>query len=271
LDLLEPIPHAEHGENAPPPPPPPPLGENPVWNFLDVLLITGFTSVIGFIALVLLVATLVSSQNSPNLSPAELAKHTPLLLGIQTLVYLAMMGFMWIIVRMKHDGPFLQAISWNMPRLGRVVLFLLAGALLAMFSEGASLLLSRWIPKSLPMDDLFRTRASAFAMMFFGIVVAPPVEELFFRGFLYPALARPLGVIFSVILTAAGFAMLHASQLALAWAPLLIIFIVGAVLTVVRAYTKSVAATVIIHMAYNATILAMALISTQGFRDLDKV
>ncbi|HWZ45838.1 MAG TPA: CPBP family intramembrane glutamic endopeptidase [Candidatus Saccharimonadales bacterium] len=268
MDTLEPIPQTEPYEDAPPPSPL--SGENPVWNLLDVLLIAGVTVVALFFSTLALVTATLVSHHSLNLAPADLAKNIPLLVGIQTLAYLAVMGFMWIIVRMKHDRAFLQAISWNMPRPGRVVLLLLAGALLAAFSEGASLLLSRWIPKSLPMDDFFRTQTSAYTIMFFGILIAPPAEELFFRGFLYPALARPLGMTFSVVLTAAGFALLHAGQLALAWAPLLIIFIVGAVLTLVRARTKSVATTIILHMGYNATIFTAVLISTHGFRHLDK-
>jgi membrane protease YdiL (CAAX protease family) len=274
LDFFEPIPRIEERENAPTALPTPPeriSGENPAWNLLDVLLVVVFTPVaIAISSLALIVATLIS-QHSLSSSPADLAKNTPLLVGFQTLLSLIVMGFMWITVRVKCDGPVLKAISWNMPGLSRAALFLLAGVLLAAFSQAASALLSRWTPSSLPMDDLFRTRASAFSMMIFGILVAPPTEELFFRGFLYPALARRLGVTVSVVITTAGFAMLHADQLGLAWAPLLIIFMVGAVLTGVRAYTKSVATTVIIHMGYNLTLFTLMFIGTQGFRHMDRL
>jgi hypothetical protein len=50
----------------------------------------------------------------------------------------------------------------------------------------------------------------------------------------------------------------------------LIIFLVGIILTTVRAFKKSVAATVLMHMAYNGTIFISAYIATDGFRHMEK-
>src|SRR2546430_6146343 len=54
----------------------------------------------------------------------------------------------------------------------------------------------------------------------------PILEELFFRGFLFPVLARRLGVAWGVILTALPFAVVHAVQFGNAWSAVLVIFIV---------------------------------------------
>ena len=70
----------------------------------------------------------------------------------------------------------------------------------------------------------------------------------------YPALARPLGAVWSVIITAAGFALLHSPQLGGAWAPLLLLYVVGLVLTFVRVRTGSVVPGFFLHAAYNLTI-----------------
>ena len=94
----------------------------------------------------------------------------------------------------------------------------------------------------------------------FGILVAPLMEEIVFRGFLYPALARWTGALPSIVVTASAFTLLHGAQLAYAWAPLLLIFMVGVALTVTRAVTKSVATCVIIHMAYNFVLFAQTYI-----------
>jgi hypothetical protein len=56
-----------------------------------------------------------------------------------------------------------------------------------------------------------------------------------------------------------------------AWGPVLIIFLVGLVLTMVRARQNSVAAGLIIHMAYNATLSALLFAATDGFRHLEKM
>jgi len=56
-----------------------------------------------------------------------------------------------------------------------------------------------------------------------------------------------------------------------AWAPLLLLFLVGLVLTITRAVTKSVAASWIIHVAYNATLFGFLYVGSQGFRHLENV
>jgi membrane protease YdiL (CAAX protease family) len=74
----------------------------------------------------------------------------------------------------------------------------------------------------------------------------------------------------AVGITACAFAAIHASQLKYSWGPVLIIFLVGVTLTTVRALKKSVAATILMHMAYNATIFVVAYIATDAFRHMEK-
>src|ERR1019366_7821133 len=104
-----------------------------------------------------------------------------------------------------------------------------------------------------------------------SVTLAPLMEELFFRGFLYPVLARRLGLPIAVFLTALGFALLHGAQLMFSWGPVLVIFLVGMIFTIVRARTNSVAAGVLIHMAYNGTIAVAMFAATDGFRHLEKL
>jgi membrane protease YdiL (CAAX protease family) len=51
----------------------------------------------------------------------------------------------------------------------------------------------------------------------------------------------------------------------------LLIFLVGVVLGVVRARTDSVAAGFLVHMAYNGTIAAAMFAATDGFRHLERL
>jgi membrane protease YdiL (CAAX protease family) len=161
-------------------------------------------------------------------------------------------------------------VRWNQPPARRALLAFAAGSGVGLGTQLFSVLLQRWIPKSLPIEQYFKTPSAAYALAIFGILIAPVVEELFFRGFLYPALARPLGAGVSMVLTAGGFALIHAEQLALAWAPLLLLFTVGMILTAVRAKTKSVAVCVLMHMGYNFTLFLLLYIATQGFRHMER-
>jgi len=180
-------------------------------------------------------------------------------------------GFMVFYVWEKYHAGFLQAVRWNMPARKFAWYALAGGSVLAFISAIAEALLRPWMPKSLPIEQYFSTPASAYALAAFGILVAPLAEELFFRGFLYPALARRLGQIAGIGITALLFALLHGGQLAMAWAPLLVLFAVGAVLTFVRARTNSLATCVLVHAGYNFTLFTMLFFSTGHFHHMEKM
>ncbi len=114
------------------------------------------------------------------------------------------------------------------------------------------------MPKEVPIDRFFRTAQEAWVLSLFGYLRSL-MEELFFRGFLYPVLVRRFGTATAVLLTSAGFGLIHAPQLGRAWGPVLVIFLVGLALTIARAATKSVAPGFLIHVAYNSTLSVAAL------------
>jgi membrane protease YdiL (CAAX protease family) len=182
--------------------------------------------------------------------------------------YLLLIVFMASLMWSRHKASLFKAIAWNPPDNKRVLRMLAAGAGMAIFSDVAEIFLQKWTPTSLPITEFFRDRPSAFLLAAFGILVAPLMEELIFRGFLYPALARFTGVLPAVIITGVAFALLHGTQLSYAWAPLFVLLIVGLALTVARVLTRSVAACVLMHMAYNFTLFVQLYIGTQGFRHL---
>ena len=147
--------------------------------------------------------------------------------------------------------------------------FVIGGVVLALVIEGLARFLP--IPKSLPMDTYFRDASSAYMMAAFGMTLAPLLEELFFRGLLYPLLRRSFGLIAGVILTAAAFAAIHGAQLGYAWAPVLSIFVVGLAFTLVRVRTNSVAASFLMHCGYNFALFAALWVASDHYRHLEKV
>lgn len=247
-------------------------GKNAVVDLIDVVLLL----VVAFVAYIfcggLAGAIFLLAHRAQGLTAHDLGKaleHNVLfLISTQLVIYLIVVGFMSFLAWARHKTALAQAIRWNVPGRRQAVYALLGGAGLALVSDLAQAMLHRWIPKSLPIEELFRDRSSALLLAAFGILIAPLVEELLFRGFLYPALARWTGVFPAVVITATGFALLHGTQLAYSWAPLLLIFTVGVVLTVTRAVTKSVATCVLLHMAYNFTLLLQGYLVTHGFRDM---
>jgi membrane protease YdiL (CAAX protease family) len=125
------------------------------------------------------------------------------------------------------------------------------------------------MPKTTPFDQFFARPSDAYLMVAFAVTFGPLMEELFFRGFLYPVLARRTGAVVAVCLTALPFGLIHYVQYK-SWAAVLVITLVGVVLTAVRALTKSVAASFLVHVGYNGTLMGLAALATDGFRHMEK-
>ena len=199
---------------------------------------------------------------------AELATNPIVIIGSQVVAYPAVLLFMMALVRRKSPHGFWQSIHWNWPG-ARAVGFLLSGVVFALGVDFVSRYLP--IPKSLPIDNYFSELTGAYLMSAFGVTLAPLLEELFFRGMLYPVMRRTVGVAAAVLFTATTFAFIHGAQLGYAWAPLLSIFVVGVVFTGVREKTESVAASFLMHCGYNLALFGMLWIGSDHFRHLDKV
>lgn len=249
-------------------PPPPQREVFPPWSAWDVLAVLCFTlaAVFLFSSVALGVAHVLTSKR--HVSLGDLASNPIVVIGSQLAAYPVVIVFMIVLVRSKVRERFWTAIHWNWP--GPVTLrFLIFGGIFAFAVEFAS----RWlpIPKSLPVDKMFSDTAGAYLMAAFGVTLAPLLEELFFRGMLYPLIRRAWGVAVGVVITGGAFASIHGMQLGFAWGPLLSIFVVGVVFTLVRERTDSVAASFLMHCGYNFTLFAVLWFASDHFRHLEKV
>ena len=267
-------PNVSHTPNAPiepetetaPPQPSVSFAENPPWGLRAVLLIFVF----NFLAFnVIAAAVFVALHALARYRDLSLNSFTqsPLALIPQALSYLFTFFLMVLIVQKGSYDDFWSVLKWRWPH--RIPSLLLVGIAMLGFAQLCSLFLP--IPKSLPIDRFFRSTHAAWVLAIFGILVAPLYEELLFRGFLYPALRRFLPLTATVLVDGALFAGIHGPQLGWAWAPLLMLLIVGCVLTVVRWKTGSLAAAFLVHSAYNACDFALIFIATDGFRHLERL
>ena len=242
---------------------------DPAWNGWDVIRLVFLTIVALFVGV--FTALLVARWwLYPHTALGEIARIPLVIVAGQSLAYLLVLAYMYVLVTRERGRPdFFAAIHWNWPSGTAVAAYVLTGLALSVALQLLAHFLP--IPKGLPIDNFFRTPAEAWALSILSITLAPLMEELFFRGFLYPVLARSLGLPLAVLVTALGFAALHGAQLMFSWGPVLVIFLVGLVLTMVRAQQNSVAAGVLIHMAYNGTITVAMFAATDGFRHLEKL
>jgi uncharacterized protein len=228
-------------------------------------------------------------------TPEQLLREPRLLIPTMAVGYLIAGAIEWAIFTYLWQRPFTLALHWNFAAVRRRWVRLLVGGIaLSLVVQFLSNFLP--IPKTLPIDDFFRTPADVWMVAVFGTFMAPVFEELAFRGFLLPSIAstwdwlrvqgQELGdgasvekdprwsipaLVASCSVTSIAFALVHADQLAHAWAPLAVLFAVSLVLCGVRLWTQSLAASTLIHATYNGTIFTILFFATGGFRHLDKI
>jgi uncharacterized protein len=271
----------------PPPPPPPrriPHIGHTVLFFTVAIIVLLLTSVSVF-------ALAMGFHLLGTETPEQLLREPRLLIPSMAAAYLIAGAIVWAIFTYLWQQTFLGGLHWNFAAVRRRWIPLLAGGIaLSLVVQFLSNFLP--VPKTLPIDDFFRNSADVWMVALFGTFVAPIFEELAFRGFLLPSLASAwdwlqgrredagidqdphwsvAALVVSCTITSIAFALVHADQLAHAWAPLAVLFAVSLVLCGVRLWTQSLAASTLIHATYNGTIFTILFFVTGGFRHLDKI
>ena len=237
------------------------------------------------------------------------------------IAYVATVGFCFLAFPLFWRREFLAGVHWNGAKALRLAKRLVPlGFALGLTVQAISSLIP--MPKSIPMDQYFRSRSDVWLVTAFGVTLAPLFEELCFRGFLLPAftiaidwlgpllrdLARfssarlrggrpeepqPLfpeaksaglapdtdnltfrsrtAIVGASIVTSILFALLHAEQLAHAWAAVFVLFCVSLALTAVRVRTRSLACSTLVHASYNLSVFFTLFLATGGYRHLEKM
>lgn len=175
----------------------------------------------------------------------------------QSLIYALMLGVLYIVVAWRYARPFWASLGWTTFRLP----FLCAavGPALAIGTSALGVALKAPDLPS-PVEGLISDRRSLFIMMLFLTVFGPVFEELIFRGFLFPLLARSVGPWLGILLTATPFALVHGQQYHWSWQLVTLVGLAGVVFGFVRYKSGSTAAATLVHTGYNATFFVGFLV-----------
>jgi membrane protease YdiL (CAAX protease family) len=174
---------------------------------------------------------------------------------MQALMDLVLVGFILFLIKI-HGGEALASLRFSHKQPLPVWQLIAGGVALALFIVTLSQFFPS--PKESPFENLLTTTVSTIAFVFFGTFVAPFLEEVIFRGFVFTALADIEGPRLAIPLTAFLFALPHAPQLWRNWGALFLIFFAGYVFTIVRHRFGSLVPAIILHTAYNATIYGLS-------------
>jgi hypothetical protein len=263
---LPPTPEAAFPEYIEPTAPPDAAAS--LWTLRNLALFLAF-SLIAFFCSNLCVLTgyaLLKPWMGWHLSDRALGENPFFLIALQSVFYLFIFLYLYLLVVINHRQPFWKAMAWRQPTLKQTLACLAAGMVLA----AAVLLAPPLLPEAreFPLERLFSSPAAGYAVGSFAVLVAPLLEELVFRGFLFRVFEHRVGLLFAVLVTAILFAGLHIPEYWGAWNHALLILVVGLVFSLARGLTGSLAPSVILHTAYNTCMVAGLYFTTQHFRTL---
>jgi len=181
---------------------------------------------------------------------------------LQSSLYALLLSALYLLVAWRYRKPFWRSLGWVRPPRG-TWWCVVGGPLLAicLSALGAAL---RAPEGPDAIKSLITGRASLIIVMFFAVVLGPIFEELFFRGFLFPLLAKTFGAAAGVLFSALPFALLHGAQNRWAWQPVTLVGIAGVAFGFVRSRTGSTAAATILHSSFNLTQF-VAFLALRGF------
>jgi CAAX protease family protein len=172
--------------------------------------------------------------------------------------HLFSLALVWAVVTRFGKLPFMASLglTWS-DRLrfwGSVGL----GILLCVVGSGIAWLLGGGTPTQL--DQIINSSLAArYSLAVLAVFTAPLVEELVYRGVLYSALHRLVGVSSAVIIVLGVFTLIHVPQYWPNFGILAAVGLLSVSLTIIRAYSGRLLPCVVIHLVFNG-IQAIVLV-----------
>ena len=130
----------------------------------------------------------------------------------------------------------------------------LAGVVLALGLSALGVVL-RTPQMTDPMKELLDSDIGIIVVGVGATTIFPLCEEVAFRGFLLPLLARSFGLWGGILFTALPFALLHGPQYQWHWQHILLLTMAGAAFGWMRAFSQSTISASIMHSTYNLTFM----------------
>jgi membrane protease YdiL (CAAX protease family) len=163
--------------------------------------------------------------------------------------HLLTLGLAWLVVTRAGKYPFLQALGLEPDNW--LTFLKCAGIAVALLIVSAGIISVTGNPET-ALDKLINSsRATAVATAFAATFTAPLVEEIVFRGVLYPALQRLTGTVVAVLIVALLFAGIHVPQYKESYGVIASILMLSFTLTVIRARTGRLLPSFIVHSIFN--------------------
>ena len=227
----------------------PPSPNNPPWNALAAfgVLIFSVLAILIF-PLFFIIPYLVSTG---KLNGADL-QNDPTAVFLSVIAIIPAHAFTlllsWFVVTRNRSFSFRETLGWKsggsrwwMYLLILIGFFVFAGIINYFLPEQDNQL----------TQILRSSRATVLAVAFMATFTAPLVEEVVYRGILYSALQRSLGIGWAILVVTFLFASVHFFQYWGSPGTLISITVLSLILTLVRAKTNNLLPCIILHTIFN--------------------
>lgn len=242
--------HSEGHASSPDPTP-----NDPPWGTGVAVVMWLFSVALIMIVPAVFLIPYAISKNSFYADSAELMKALgtdPVAIAIQIAAiipaHLLTLAAAWLVVTRGRTFPFFKTLGW---KTGGMKWWHYLAILAAIF------LLSVVVGSLLPEQDndllriLRSSRYVVFLVAFMATVTAPLVEEVIYRGLLYSALQRSVGVKAAVAIVTILFAAVHLPQYWPSISTMILLTTLSLTLTLVRVRTDNLLPCFILHTIFN--------------------
>jgi membrane protease YdiL (CAAX protease family) len=177
----------------------------------------------------------------------------------------------YLVVTEGGRRPFWKTLRWEWPQGTTPVTAILLSVLIAVVLYGLAYgLTTLYGGEKTDLDRLIESSMyTRVATAFLAFATAPLVEEVIYRGVIYPAVEKVMGMGFAIAVVSMLFAGVHVWQYRTNIAVIVVITLLSVILTVARAVTGKLLPSFIIHLVFNG--VQSVLIVLSGFIDKDLV
>ena len=177
----------------------------------------------------------------------------------------------YLVVTEGGPRPFWKTIRWEWPQGTTPMTAILLSVLIAVVLYGLAWgLTTLYGGEKTDLDRLIESSMyTRVATAFLAFATAPLVEEVVYRGVIYPAIEKVMGMGFAIAIVSMLFAGVHVWQYRTNIAVIVVITLLSVILTVARAVTGKLLPSFIIHLVFNG--VQSVLIVLSGFIDKDLV
>jgi len=196
-----------------------------------------------------------------NLAALALTDKTAIFLQVLALLptHLLTFALVWVLVTRFGQRPFLASLGWGWS--GRIRFWRSVGLGVALFLAGTGIANLLGADQPTQLEQIIKSSPAArYLIAALAVLTAPFVEEFIYRGVLYAALQRLVGVSGAVLLVLGLFTLIHVPQY---WPNFGVIAAVGMLsvsLTIIRAYTGRLLPCIVIHFVFNGITSILLLI-----------